>query len=179
MTAIVGLIHGDRVYMGADSRSVRDWDQTPLIAPKIHRIGPYVLGTCGSLRSLQLVQYAFRPVEPSGDLTAFLATVFVADLQATLKNGGYATTVNDQEFNTDSMVMVGVHGRLFTIDAGYAVTESARSYAAMGSGEDLALGAMYVTDGQAPKHRIRQALSAAAEFNAGVGEPFTILSVRY
>jgi hypothetical protein len=52
------------------------------------------------------------------------------------------------------------------------------SYDAVGCGADLALGAMFATEGMAPEQRIHAALAAASTFSAGVAPPFTILKLE-
>lgn len=178
MTAIVGLVYEGRVYLGGDSASARGWTQTLLAEPKVHRTGPYVIGSSGSLRSLQLIRHAFTPPAPTVDLMSFMATTFVDAVRPVLKDGGWATKTNEQEMNTDSMFMVGVNGHLFQVDAAYAVCESTTGYMAIGCGDDFALGAMHATEGQPPKQRIRAALAAAAQFSMGVSAPFNIVSTK-
>ncbi len=58
----------------------------------------------------------------------------------------------------------------------YQVGESHDKYNAVGCGEDLALGALYVTASRPPKERITLALNAACHHSAGCAGPYTILS---
>jgi ATP-dependent protease HslVU (ClpYQ) peptidase subunit len=53
-------------------------------------------------------------------------------------------------------------------------------YAAVGSGAELALGALYALEssGRTPRERLKRALSAAEQFNAGVRGPFSFVSTR-
>ena len=74
--------------------------------------------------------------------------------------------------------LVGVRGRLFAIYSDYQVAEEALDYMAVGSGEDIALGALYATAdlGLSPRARMRIALKAAARFKPGVNGPFVYAS---
>jgi ATP-dependent protease HslVU (ClpYQ) peptidase subunit len=176
MTAIVGLVHDSKVYIGGDSAGVSGFSINIRRDPKVFRNGPYVLGFTSSFRMGQLLHHAFVPPEPSGDLDKFMVTTWVDALRDCLKTGGWATKENEQE--SGGTFLVGINGRLFEVASDYQVGEPADGFAAIGCGYDLALGAMYATIGQAPKRRIRTALEAAERYSAGVQGPFTIVSTK-
>lgn len=174
MTAIVGLVHGGRVYIGGDSAGVSGYAIAIRSDPKAFRNGPYVLGFTDSFRMGQLLHHAFDPPQPSEDLDRFMTTTWIDAVRDCLKAGGFAK--RDSEHESGGAFLVGVAGRLFEIAADYQVGEMADGYAAVGCGFELALGAMYATVGQPPKRRIRTALAAAERFCAGVRGPFTIVA---
>lgn len=176
MTAIVGLVHDRRVYIGGDSASVGGYSLVVRADTKVFRNGPYVMGFTSSFRMGQLLHHALIPPAVSGDLDKFMATTFIDAVRDCLKAGGYAR--KDSETESGGNFLVGIEGRLFEVGSDYQVGENIDGYAACGCGSDLALGALYVTAGQAPKHRIRTALAAAERFSAGVRGPFTIVSAR-
>ncbi len=176
MTAVVGLVHGDRVHLGADSAGIAGWSLTVRADEKAFRNGPYVMGFTTSFRMGQLLRHAFVPPEPSGDLTRFMVTGFVDAVRACLKEGGWATKSSEQEQGGE--FLVGVAGRLFVIHSDYQVAESVDGYAAVGCGADIALGALYATGGMLPKPRLRTALEAAERHSAGVRGPFAFVTTR-
>lgn len=177
MTAVVGVVENGRVHFGADSQSTSGWDLTLMAQEKVFAVGPYVFGYSGLLRGGQLVRYAFDPPAPTTDLPRFMATTFVDALRKCLKDGGTAEKVNEREGGSP-WVLVGVNGRIFTMGSDYSALESQESYAAIGSGSDLALGALYATEGQPVKRRLRTALEAAERFSAGVRGPFAYVSTK-
>lgn len=177
MTAIVGIAEGGRVYLGGDSACLSGWDLTLLEQGKVFSVGPYVMGCSGRHRGLQLVRYAFDPPAPTTDLPKFMATTFVDALRKCLKDGGQAEKVNERE-DGSPWILTGVNGRLFTVGSDYSVTESQLPYASTGCGSDLALGALYATEGEPVRKRLRTALKAAEKFSAGVRGPFLYMSTE-
>ena len=177
MTAIVGLVHNGVVYVGGDSAGVDGFAITVRADAKVFRNGGYVFGFTTSFRMGQLIRYALEPPEPEGELERFMSTTFVDAVRACLKDGGWARRDNERE--EGGTFLVGVQGRLFAVHDDYQVAEAADGYAAVGCGDQVALGALYATESIRirPERRVRVALEAAERFNAGVCAPFVILSV--
>lgn len=175
VTAIVGLIHNGRVYLGGDSAGVSGWSMTVRADSKVFRNGPYVMGFTSSFRMGQLLRYALDPPAPGADLDRFMATTFIDAIRTCLKDGGYAKKNSEQEEGGN--FLVGVNGRLFNVGSDYQVGETADGYAAVGCGFEIALGVLYATTGMPPKKRIRLALDAAERHSAGVRLPFATVSV--
>ncbi len=176
MTAVVGLTHDGRVHLGADSAGISGWSLTSRADEKVFRNGPYVLGFTTSFRMGQLLRHAFIAPEPTGDLPKFLCTTFIDSVRACLKEGGWASKNSEQE--EGGQFLVGVSGRLFVVESDYQVAEPATGYAAVGCGADLALGALYATDGMRAKARMTVALQAAERHSAGVRGPFAFTATR-
>ena len=175
MTCIVGVVENGHVYIGADSAGVGGYyDLTIRRDCKVFRNGAFLLGGTSSFRMLQLLRYAFMPpvYTPDTDLEKYMATVFVDAVRQCLKDGGFAQKSNEQE--TGGQFLVGFHGRLFCIYADYQVEEALCQYNAVGSGANVALGALYATPMMQAKKRLELALQAAEQHNAGVRAPFCI-----
>jgi len=180
MTAIVGLVQQERIYIGGDSAGVAWPHLTVRADSKVFRNGPYLFGFTTSFRMGQLIRHSLQPPEPPAtgtDLERFMATAFVDALRACLKDGGWAR--KDDEREEGGTFLVGVAGRLFMVEEDYQVGEPADRYAAVGSGAAVALGALYATAGgrTAPRRRVETALAAAERFSAGVRGPFVVLSI--
>jgi hypothetical protein len=174
MTVIVGLVDNGSVWVGGDSAGVGPgWSLSIRTDPKVFRSGPYVMGFTSSFRMGQLLRWTLKATAPKGDIECFMATVFVDAVRQCLKDGGWATKDSEQEKGGD--FLVGVHGRLFTVANDYQVGEAAAPYAAVGSGADVALGAMYASAGMRPAARLKTALTAAERHNAGVRGPYVVL----
>jgi ATP-dependent protease HslVU (ClpYQ) peptidase subunit len=175
MTCIAGIAHEGTVWLAGDSAVSSDWDLTILASAKVCANGPYVLGFTGSLRMAQLLRYSLSPPVPgTADLHEFVCTAFIDAVRACLKDGGWAT--KDKEQEEGGTFLVGVRGRLFVVSNDYGVTEPVDSYAAIGCGDQLALGALFATaDNPDQSVRLRIALSAAERFSNGVRGPFTFV----
>ncbi len=178
MTAIAGLVHDHRVYIGADSAGVAGYDLTIRADRKVFRNGPYLFGFTTSFRMGQLIRYTFAPPAPSADLDRFMATAFIDALRQCLKDGGWARKDNERE--TGGEFLVGIGGRLFHIDGDYQVGEPADGYDAVGCGAQIAAGSLHTTATLAvpPRRRIELALQAAERHSAGVRGPFRCLSQK-
>lgn len=172
MTAIVGVQHEGRVYIGGDSAGVAGYAITVRSDVKVFRNGPYVMGFTTSFRMGQLLRYSFAPPKPTGDLDAFMVTTFVDSARDCLREGGWLTRESEQE--SGGSFLVGAAGRLFQIDPDFQVGHSSDDYLAVGCGSDIALGSLHTTQGLKPKARIHLALDAASHHSAGVCPPYTI-----
>ncbi|RKH05085.1 hypothetical protein [Corallococcus carmarthensis] len=176
MTCIAGVVHQGRVYVGGDSAGSNSWQLVVRKDAKVFRNGPYVLGFTTSFRMGQVLRHAFRPPPPprrTSALERFMVVDFVDALRATLKDAGFAHQENGQE--RGGHFLVGVCGRLFTVEDDYQVGESRDSFAAVGCGADVARGALFATKGAKPVERVRTALRAAERFNNGVRGPFLVV----
>jgi ATP-dependent protease HslVU (ClpYQ) peptidase subunit len=179
MTCIVGLIAEDGIYMGADSCVSNSYIQRTLKSPKIFKKGDMLIGCSGYLRMMQLVQYSLeipkhRDAEQS--LYEYMITTFIDALRKCFKTAGYSEINNNQEF-TDSVLLIGYKGSLFKIETNYQIMEYTDSFAAIGSGSEVALGALMATENEQPQQRIEKALLAAEKFSRGVKGPFNFLKM--
>jgi ATP-dependent protease HslVU (ClpYQ) peptidase subunit len=120
-----------------------------------------------------VIRYRFDPPPPNGtDLHRYMATTFVDALRDVVKSHGVAVVENNAEISPAEM-LVGVRGRLFTIDDDLHVGESTHGFAAAGCGRDVALGALHALGRKgSPRTRLTAALHAAEAFCAGVRAPF-------
>lgn len=176
MTAIAGLVHDGVVHIGGDSAGVGGWRMTVRADTKVFRNGPYVFGFTSSFRMGQLIRWSLQAPAPDGDLDRFMCTTFIDSVRACLKEGGFAKKNSEQE--EGGTFLVGVAGRLFTVHSDYQVGEAVDGYAAVGCGEEPALGALFATAnmGLAADERLELALEAAERFSAGVRAPFAYVS---
>jgi len=174
MTAVAGVVHEGRVYIGADSGGVSGWDLVIRRDPKVFTSGPFIMGFTSSFRMGQLLQYALiAPQHPDGlDPFAYMCTLFIDAVRACLKAGGFAKAENNVE--SGGNFLVGYRGRLFDVDSDFHVGETVDGYAAVGSGVSILHGALYATPELPPSDRLLRALSAAEHHNIGVRGPFVI-----
>jgi ATP-dependent protease HslVU (ClpYQ) peptidase subunit len=106
-----------------------------------------------------------------------MRTKFVDSVKQTFKDNGFGTIGGSDE-DTGGIFIVGVCGRIFTIDEDFHVGENIVNYMAEGSGGQIALGALHATKKQKnPRIRLKAALEAASEFNMAVSAPYTYIQV--
>jgi ATP-dependent protease HslVU (ClpYQ) peptidase subunit len=188
VTAIVGLAQDGRVLIGGDAAAVAGYTLEVRKDPKVftlpqretgkpERPDVWAFGYTTSFRMGQILQYGFTPpaLADDTDLDRVMRTTFVDALRSAFKAAGWARTDNGVE--ETGQFLVGVNGRLFTVDADYQVGEPADGYAAVGCGKALATGSLHTTRtlGWEPSRRVTAALEAAAYHSAGVCAPFTLV----
>lgn len=179
MTAVAGVVHDGAVYIGADSAGVDGWSSTVRSDLKAFARGQFAFGFTSSFRMGQLLRYSLKLPEVPARADAiekFMVTKLIDAVRSCLTEGGWATKNNEHE--EGGTFLVGVRGRLFAVYDDYQVAESADGYAAVGSGQNLALGALYATQRMEvePADRVAIALAAAEHHSAPVRQPFTIVT---
>jgi len=185
MTCIVGITDGKNIFVGGDSAGVANLDLTVRADQKVFirtdESGvQWAFGFTTSFRMGQLIQYDLilpkKEKGSRGDLHQFMVKKFIPALRTCLKDGGWQAKDKDRE--QGGTFVVGVLGKLFFIDGDYQVVIPKTSYTAVGSGKNVALGALYALSGseQSPKQKITIALKAAESFNIGVRGPFKIVN---
>jgi ATP-dependent protease HslVU (ClpYQ) peptidase subunit len=179
MTCIAAVVEGDRIFMGGDSAAIEGTALTVRADQKVFRNGEFLFGFSGSFRMGQLLRYAFVPPKHArrADVYRYMVTDFVDAIRDTLKKGGTARREHDVE-DFDGRFLVGYRGRLFEVSDDYQVAEAVDGFGAIGCGEDLALGALVVTEGMEARKRIRAALEAAERYNSGVRRPFYVQTLE-
>jgi hypothetical protein len=122
MTCIVGFSTKGKVYIGGDSASTSPYFQTIRKNPKVYRVGPCVIGTSGSCRAHDLLQYALVVPERHADVSVdrWLRTTFVDAVRSCLKDGGVAQREKESE-ESPSTFLLGYEGRLFYVGSDYQI----------------------------------------------------------
>jgi hypothetical protein len=151
--------------------------------PKCFKVGQYGIAFTDSFRMGQILQYSwippkYTPTKTNSGLDKFMRTKFIDSVKQAFKDGGYGSIGSSSDEDTGGIFIVGVEGRIFTIDEDFHVGENVVNYMAEGSGGQIALGALYATKNQKnPKLRLKAALEAATEFNMSVAAPYTYIQV--
>lgn len=144
-----------------------------------HTEGNFIIGCAGSVRAANVIHYKMKLPEPdTDDYMSYMVNGFVEALRDTLKGSGHAAK-NDESEYTGVQLLVGFRSRLFAIESDYNVREIVTGYDSIGSGSDLALGALYATQKMTAKKRIMLALESAVTHNAACRPPFSILRAKW
>lgn len=178
MTCIVGLETEDSVIIGADSAAVGGLDIISSKLEKVFRRGDFLIGYTTSFRMGQLLQYKLD-VEPQKvkqtDLE-YLSTTFIDAVRKCLKDGGYAEVKNEKE--DGGTFLIGYNKKLYVVYDDFQVNQPRNKTWAVGCGHAYALGSIFSNKYLSPKGRIKEALSAAEKFSAGVQGPFIIKEMK-
>lgn len=168
MTTIIGMKTETGVLLIADRRAMDGSRCGVLSEPKVFASGAALIGFSGTLRSLQALKSGLnlRDRQPGETPLQYLTGVLVTEIRLALHD----RMVTEE---TPSEMIVACGGELFVVTSDGSVLAPHRGYDAIGSGQDYALGAMYVirhlTDARL---RLWKAMEAAAEFDGYTGAPF-------
>lgn len=183
MTCIAGAVKNGEVCIGGDAVSLsRDANVRISTTGKVFRVGEFLIGASGTLRTNQIMRHLFQPPPIEGDLMAYMVKDFVPPLRELMKEGGGEFTTSSNTIEMDARYIIGVRGELFTMDGGYGVLHSRAPYCAVGCADQEALAAMFTAnrllDAHVSAHAIvENGLLAAAEFDTSIRPPFTIMTL--
>lgn len=185
MTCIVAIAQNGIVYMASDHAASDDKTGWILARkePKVFKVGQYGVAFTDSFRMGQILQYSwnppkYTPTKTNSGLDKFMRTKFIDSVKQAFKDNGYGSIGSSSDEDTGGIFIVGLEGRIFTIDEDFHVGENVVNYMAEGSGGQIALGALYATKNQKnPRLRLKAALEAASEFNMSVSAPYTYIQV--
>lgn len=197
MTVISALVHKGTVYMGGDTQGT--YAQTvrvPMSGGKVARVGDFIFGSCGSGRVGALLRAAFTPPTTPGNdldfylannhggsLDVYIATDFVGAIYDLLSK--HHALCKETESGREGMggggaLLVGVRSRLFLVDSYLCTTALGDPYFAIGSGGDVALGALYAClddSTLSPADKVARSVAAAIKHVEGCGGEPTILEL--
>jgi hypothetical protein len=188
MTAVVALIHENKVLLGGDSAASDDKSGLIFsrVDPKVFRVGQFGIAFVDSFRMGQILQYSwtppiYKPTSGFKNLDKFIRTKFVESVKEAFKEQGYGNQTGSTEDGDEGgifLIAVQGTGRIFTMDSDFHIGEADLQYMAEGAGQEIALGSLYSTTAiKTPRKRVRMALEASAKFNMSVRPPFTIIEV--
>ena len=142
--------------------------------PKVFKRGDFLFGVAGSVRASNLVMYKFQAPPPqTNSIDEYMMTDFIDALRECFKQGGVAENDNNVE-SIWSQILIGIAGKLYTINGDFSIMRSACGYDAIGTGGMIAMGNLHATPKMAPMKRIKLALEAAEANMASVRGPFVM-----
>ena len=174
MTVIIGLEHNGQVYMGGDSMASNGWGQGVTALRKVFRVGPFLIGYTSSFRMGQILQYHLevRPQELRESDEQYMVAAFIEAVRDCLSKKGYTQITNNREASGD--FLVGYRSKLYYVASDFQVNRYAMGLAAVGCGDNYALGAMLAMAEEKPRKRILKAMKIAEQCSTGVCAPFHI-----
>lgn len=169
------------IVMGCDSH-VSDGHLVKTVPTKIavHFGGKLLIGCAGAIRMLNLMQHELRFSEEeaaSAFTPAWIHTVLVNKVRDAVIEGNAIGEDSGWQFLIQGgELLIAMPGALYTMDSGFALTPVTESFAAIGSGGEVAMGALYTTQWTKndAEYRVIQALTTAAAIAAFVRGPFHI-----
>jgi ATP-dependent protease HslVU (ClpYQ) peptidase subunit len=178
MTCIIGLVQDGVVYMGADSASSNAYTIRTSRLRKVFKKDGLLFGYTGSFRMGQIIQHhiIFGPQTETESDEGYLVTTVAAGIRQVSKDHGTAKSLDNLDKSL-GQVLIGFKGNLYTLDIDYQVNYNSDPFDAIGSGEDISIGAMAALAIKNPVKRIEKALEITAEFVPTVRGPFYVESL--
>lgn len=173
MTCIIGMVQDGKVYMGGDSQVSRSGNFYITQREKVFRVGEFIIGSAGSIRMSNIMQYHFSPTPIEiENIDRYMVINFVEQIRGIFKDLGFSTIENNVE--SCGEFLVGVRGKLYRIDSDFQVDREVFDIMAVGSGENHAMGAMLALSDLLPEQRIRRSLEIVSQLNCTVCAPFYV-----
>lgn len=181
MSLVIAIKEKDRVVLGADKQastgSTKDHTSTKIW--KVEELEGALMGGVGSARASQIIQYSqIIDKNYTGPInTEFVICVLAPTISATLKSNGIS--INPSE--DDNCIMIpnvfifAYADKAWVIWHDLSVIEIA-DYFAIGSGADVARGALFATKDKNPFDRIVTGIDAAAESTLFVDDGIDLLT---
>ena len=184
MTCIVGKVDGKKVFMASDSVSANAYAKREVNTPKMFVVKTpdkvkILIGGTTSWRMLQLLQLEVKyPTLGKLDIPKYLVTKLVPKIRKVFADNGFTTISSNKE--RGGQFLIGLKRRLFLIESDFCVLERVNGGDAIGSGFEVALGAIYALDMCTdidPDEKCMIAVEAAKSISRGVGGTVRILGV--
>ena len=178
MTCVVGIETKAGAIIGADSFIGSSAYADAKVSAKVYSRNGWTVGVAGSARFANLLEHVFKwPKAPTTDDMGAVVRLAV-DIAKAVSGDDLCFSTSSGQRSLESELMIVVAGRIYTSGSNLGVYRSRRGYAAIGSGDQYALGALHATRGQPPRARVVTALRAAAAHTPTVAGPFRILRVK-
>lgn len=182
MTCIVGLVEGNSVLIGADSAGVSGSNIIVRKDPKVFKKGKFLIGFTGSFRVGQLLMSSkFKPPTQKKNQSDFdyMVVDFVDFIRELFSDSGSLRKKDNKE--SGSFFLVGYKGMLYHVQSDFQISMTEDPYSACGSGQRIALGAMYALKDSkiSSKKKILLALEASARYTTSVCAPFRVLKSTF
>lgn len=165
MTCIAAVTHKGHTYLGGDACVSSGELLSILRGPKVW-VTPsgWAIGCAGDFTWSDVVSRVDLPKDPT-EITRVVADALQRRYGAKL----------DGEHAPDGCALLGRGGLLWALEPDGAMVAVGDDYAAVGSGADVALGALGALAKRSPKYRIHQALTLAERHTPFVRAPFSLV----
>lgn len=172
MTIIVAASWNGSAYIGSDQAGTDGWGVQGQHGIKLHQAPFGWLGYTGSYRTIQVVRRALRQVETidgDGGMEDLVGTIETA-----LHSAGWSRSASGElpKCSDLYLLVVTYSGAIYTVQSDLAFLRHDH-FAAVGSGYQVALGALHVAHdrGAHPAVAVRGALGAACDIIASCAGP--------
>lgn len=188
MSVVVALKEGDTFYIGADMQAsygnLKYLPQSKSATMETFKIWEVantkraVMGGVGDLREIQIIKYADNLIDELSVLKSAINTKYVVNNLAAQM---HKLLSENHAIKSDALTMHSEYifcfkNKAWIISSSFAALEI-DDYAAIGSGQEVALGSLKSTENSdlSPEERVEQAIQAAIQNTVYVGGEVEIL----
>lgn len=183
MTAIVGIQGDGWSVLAADTMT--EYSNKPFVADgmiKLIERGDYIFAFAGDGIAGDLANFMWIPPKliKTMDLDKFVMTKVLPSLKACFMANGYNASKEAEKDDGGFDALLSVNGTIYQITSDFGWMRSSTGLYGVGSGGDLALGALSAFKrNKTPEGCTRQAMKAieiAATYNIYVGGDITVMT---
>ena len=185
MTTLVAIQGNGWSVMGCDSRLSDDNGRFQVAkTPKIVENNSILIGGCGSSRASNVLHYGYVQPKPTlkEDLNAYMTQKFIPAMRKNFVDAGIDMKEDGDVAQIDGGFIISVKGEVFSVSEDYSWDTDIRNVYVMGSGGDVALGALAalgvekVTTAIQAETIIRKAIAIAIKYDNMCSEPIHIFT---
>jgi ATP-dependent protease HslVU (ClpYQ) peptidase subunit len=180
MTTLVAIQGDGWSVLGCDSRLSDEHGRFQIAkTPKIVENNTVLIAGCGSSRASNVLHYGYVQPKPTikEDLNTYMTTKFIPQMRKNFISAGIDMKEDGDVAQIDGGFLVSVKGQVFSVSEDYSWDTDIRNVYVMGSGGDVALGALAAlgvekikTINQADT-MIRKAIAIAIKYDNMCSEP--------
>lgn len=185
MTTLVAIQGDGWSVLGCDSR-ISDEDGRFQISkePKIVNNNGILIASCGSSRTANILHYGYTQPKPLSkeNLNSFISSKFIPAMRKNFVDAGIDMKEDGEVAENDGGILISVKGEIYAIQNDYSWDTDIRNVYVMGSGGDIALGALAalgvakIKTMQQAENMIRKAIAIAVEYDMYCSEPIHIFT---
>jgi ATP-dependent protease HslVU (ClpYQ) peptidase subunit len=175
MTVLAVVRHEGKIFMAGDRGASDDNTILSLTAPKVWKLGPYLIGYAGALDG-ERIRYNFNPYVPDiKDTDKFMQTKFIKQLR-NFYNDWWVDTSKEGDLG----LIICIRGQIYehsSVDM--SLSKYNLDYLAMGSGAEYAYGYLNATENSkdAQVKRVVGAVNSAIRFSPSCMGPVDVVSI--
>lgn len=177
MTCIAAAVYGNTMAMAGDRGATFGSTIRRLSSPKVAQKGAYLVGYYGSMEGERLLRLFDFPAPPDdvSTLDIFMHSTVLKGLQKFYSKQEFDT--KDQENGLG--LLIAVRGFIYEHDiCDGSMTRYTDTFAAVGSGSQLALGSLDSSDTTNPEEAVGLAVSVACKFNIYCLGPADVITLQ-
>jgi len=184
MTAIVGIQGKNWAVIAADSMTT--YDDKPYFSKsfeKVTRKGDYVFAFAGDAIAGNIANFIWTPPKlvKTVSTDVFMQTKVIPSLRETLKDNGYEPDTNKNP-DTGFDALICLNAIIYEVDQDFLWSRDDRGLYAVGSGGNIALGALATgfskNSMKAAEFAARRAIKISADYTISVGGDVKVITQK-